>query len=132
MNKHVEPFEPRLPCLSCVMQDVLREELTRLPHYAEDKGPTITLESRYGEPHELQCLAFLVGALGPLRHVVDRMWFNSKCGHITITVNSSSIFLAMVSAKRLDGALLAYNAADGVLGHAGLTVRFNEEDLACV
>jgi hypothetical protein len=115
------------------MQNVLREELTRsVPHYADGKGPTITLESRYGESDELQCLASLVAALGPLRDVVDRMWFNSKCGHITITVSSSSIFLAMVTAKRLDGALRAYNAADGVPGHTGLTVRFGDEDLACV
>jgi hypothetical protein len=91
VNKHVEPHsvEPRPPCLSCVTHDVLQQELTRsVPQYSGDKGPTIMLESRYGDPYELQCLASLVSALGvPLRHAIEQMWCDSQCGHMVPTLD---------------------------------------------
>src|ERR1700757_3725762 len=128
-----EPQPQPLPCLSCVMKDVLAQELKQsVPSYSGEKGPTITLESRHGDPFELQCLAYLVTALDlPLRHTIEKMWCDSKSGHITVTTCSSSIFLAKVIARRLDGALLAYNFADGIPSHAGLTVNFADEYLAC-
>jgi hypothetical protein len=134
-EKLPQPGEPQpQPCLSCIMQDVLAQELKQsVPQYSGDKGPTITLESRHGDPFELQCLAHLVTALDlPLRHTIEKLWCDSKSGHITVTTCSSSIFLAKVIARRLDGALLAYNFADGIPSHAGLTLNFGEEYLTCV
>jgi hypothetical protein len=82
------------PCLCHVIHDVLKRELKRsVPRFPEDKGPTIILESRYGEPSELQCMATLLDALGmPLRHAVEQMYCDSQCGHIRVTICSSSIF----------------------------------------
>jgi hypothetical protein len=123
------------PCLCDIARDLLESELRRsVPQYSNDKGPTVILESRYGDPGELQCMATLLDALGvPLRHAVDRMWYDSQSGHIIVTVGSSSIFLATIIAGQLDHALGAYNVAhDGFPGNMGLTVAHSDEHLACV
>ena len=128
-------FSGQQPCLCDIVRDLLERELKRsVPKYSEDKGPTVILESRYGEPGELQCMATLLGALGmPLRHAVQQMFCDSQCGHIRVTICSSNIFVAKIIAGHLDHALDAYNVAHyGESGHAGLTVAYGDEHLACV
>lgn len=128
-------FSAGPPWLCHVVQDILNGEFRRsVPRFPEDKGPTIILESRYGEPSELQCMAMLLDALGtPLRHAVEQMCCDSQCGHIRVTVCSSDIFLAKIIANRLDNVLSAYNVAHHDLeGHAGLTVAYRDENLASV
>lgn len=76
------------PCFCNIVHDSLERELKRsVPKYSEDKGPTVILESRYGEPDELQCMATVLDALGmPLRPAVEQMYCDSQCGHIRVTI----------------------------------------------
>lgn len=123
------------PCFCNIVHDLLERELKRsVPKYSEDKGPTVILESRYGEPDELVCMATLLDTLGtPLRHAVELMYCDSQCGHIRVTIRSSDIFLAKIIAGQLDHALNAYNGAHyGESGDAGLTVAYRDENLASV
>jgi hypothetical protein len=135
-NHHVRSlFSSEHPWFSHVVYDILKREFCRsVPKYSEDKGPAVVLESRYGEPGELQCMATLLDELGmPLRHAVEGMFFDSQSGSIRVTVCSSDIFLAKIIAGRLDDARNAYNEADhGMSGHAGLTVAYGDESLAYV
>jgi hypothetical protein len=128
------PFCGEQSCFCNIVRDLLERDLKRsVPQYSEDKGPTVILESRYGEPGELQCMAALVGALGmPLRHAVQQMFCDSQCGHIRVTICSSSIFVAKIIAGHLDHALDAYVAHHGLPGHAGLSVAYGDEHLASV
>lgn len=123
------------PCFCHVVHDILEREFSRsVPRYSEDKGPTIILESRDGEPGELQRMAALLDALGkPLRHAVKRMFCDSNCGHIAVAICSSDIFLAKIIAGRLDHSLRAYNVANyGLEGHAGLSVTYGDQHLASI
>jgi len=135
-NRHVRSlFFVEQPWLSHVVHDILERELSRsLPRYSKDKGPTIVLESRYGEPGELLCMAMLLNSLGmPLRNTVKGMYYDSQSGHIRVTTCSSDNFLAKIVAARLNHALNACNEAEcGVAGHAGLSVAYRDELLACV
>ena len=49
------------------------------PRYSEDKGPTIILESRYGDLGELQCMATLLDALG-----MPRLRMVARPGHAPV------------------------------------------------
>jgi hypothetical protein len=134
-NRNERFFSAGPPWLCHVVQNILNEEFHRsVPRFREDKGPTIVLESRDGEPSELQCMAALLDALGmPLRHAVRQMFCDSQCGHIRVTICSSSIFVAKIIAGHLDHALHAYNVARyGESGHAGLSVAYGDEHLASV
>jgi hypothetical protein len=128
-------FSAGPPWLCDVVRNILNDEFRRsVPRFHEDKGPTIILDSRYGEPSELQCMATLLDALGmPLRHAVEQMYCDSQCGHIRVTICSSDIFLAKIIVGHLDHALNAYNVAHyGESGHAGLSVTYRDEHLASV